>query len=364
MSRYDVAIVGAGIAGASLAAALAPHRSVLLLEAEDRPGYHSTGRSAAFWTESYGGLGVQPLTSASFAALADGGFLKSRGALHLAQSKDAGLVEAFMAEFSASQVRMERLDRSAIEARLPAIRPGWEDGLWEPDCHDIDVAGLHAAYLREAGAKGARLVCRAELVSAKSSRGRWRVETKAGPFEAGLLINAAGAWADDVAQKCAARCCGIRPFKRTIAQLRIAPPALPDLPLVLGLDGSFYFKPDAGGRLWLSPHDETSVSPGDAAADEIDVARAIARLADVVDWKIEAAEHRWAGLRSFAPDRLPVIGFAPDGNDFFWFAGQGGFGIQTAPAAAALAASLILGEDVVAPPTMVDPKPYLPSRFS
>src|SRR5205085_8682548 len=149
-------------------------------------------------------------------------------------------------------------------------------------------------------------------------------------------VNAAGAWADEVAQRCGVRPLGIQPYRRTIVQLRVDPPAPAHLPLIIDAAESFYFKPEPGGRLWLSPHDETASAPCDCAPEEIDVALAIDRLEQVVDWRIEAVERKWAGLRSFAPDRLPVYGFAPGGNGFFWFAGQGGFGIQTAPAAAGL----------------------------
>ena len=173
-----------------------------------------------------------------------------------------------------------------------------------------------------------------------------------------MLVNAAGAWADDVAMKAGATPLGIAPLRRTVVQLRTAPPAPADLPLVLDIEESFYFKPEAG-RLWLSPHDETPSPPCDAAPEDIDVAAAIARLATVVDWRIERLEHRWAGLRSFAPDRLPVYGFDSGAQGFFWFAGQGGFGIQTAPAAARLAAGLLLGEGW----GEVDPARYAPARF-
>lgn len=363
MNRFDVAIVGAGMAGASLAARLAPHRSVLLLEAEDRPGYHSTGRSAAFWTESYGGPGVQPLTTASFETLSKGGFLTPRGALHLAENGDDQTADAFLAAFAESGVEMERIGRAAIERHVPGIRSGWDRAVWEPTCHDIDVAALHGHYLREAKSAGAVLQCRAALRKAIRTGGGWSIETATGDFEAQLVVNAGGAWADEVARRSAVKPRDIRPYRRTIAQLRVRPDASPDLPLVLGLDGSFYFKPEPGGRLWLSPHDETPVEPSDVAPEEIDIARAIERLNQVVGWQIEAVEHRWAGLRSFAPDRLPVIGHAPDAPDFFWFAGQGGFGIQTAPAAAALAAHLLLGEALAPLPSAVDPTLYLPDRF-
>ena len=175
---------------------------------------------------------------------------------------------------------------------------------------------------------------------------------------AGVLVNAAGAWADGVAVVAGARPLGIAPYRRTVAQVRTAPAATSALPLVLDLSETFYFKPESG-RLWLSPHDETPSPPCDAAPEEIDVALAIERLGTVVDWQVERVEHRWAGLRSFAPDRLPVYGFDPQVPGLFWFAGQGGFGIQTAPAAADLGARLLLGEG----PGAVDPALYAVSRF-
>ncbi len=357
---FDFAIVGAGIAGASLAAGLAPHGRVLLIEAEDRPGYHATGRSAAFWTESYGGPRVQPLTTASFDFLERHGFLAPRGALTLARSAERAERDAFVAEFAALGVRIEALERAALEERLPGLAGQWQHGAWEPDCHDIDVAGLHQHWLAEAARQGAELRCRAALTGAEPQGEGWRLTLADGTtVGAGLLINAAGAWADSVAAIAGARQLGIQPYRRTVAQLRTAPPPPADLPLVLGLDGSFYFKPESG-RLWLSPHDETPSQPCDAAPEELDVALAIDRFEAVVGWRIERVEHRWAGLRSFAPDRLPVYGFDPARPRFFWFAGQGGFGIQTAPAAADLALRLILGEA----PGAVDPAPYDPRRFS
>jgi len=362
VSDFDIAITGAGMAGASLAAALAPHRSVLLLEGEDQPGYHSTGRSAAFWDESYGGPGVQPLTSASFPALSEGGFLRPRGALHIAQSGQQQNVAEMLDAFADSPVRMEELDRGGIEEHVPGIRAGWDHGVWEPDCRDIDVGSLHAHYLSASARAGATLQTRASLRQAQWTGGEWLIETAAGAFSAALLVNAAGAWADVVALSSGVRPCGIRPFRRSIAQIRTRPAASADLPLILGLDGSFYFKPDAGGRLWLSPHDEVPSDPCDAAPEEIAIATAIARFEEVVDWTVEAVERRWAGLRSFAPDRLPVIGRAPDNDAFFWFAGQGGFGIQTAPAAAALAAYLILGSGKM--PDAIEPARYSPARFA
>lgn len=362
--RADVAIVGAGIAGASLAAEVAGRASVLLIEAESQPGYHSTGRSAAFWSETYGGPKIQPLTSASGPLLRAGRFLSPRGAVHLARAGDEHALEALAAEFEQASVPLEPLDRAALERAVPGLRPGWDRGLFEPSCADIDVAALHAFYLKQARRNGAELVCDARLIAAERRDGSWRLETKAGPVEAGVLVDAAGAWADDVAAAAGERPLGIRPFRRTIAQLRVAPAAPDRLPLTIEARGRFYFKPEAGGRLWLSPHDETPCLAGDCAPEEIDVAVAIDRLESAVDWRVERVERSWAGLRSFAPDRLPVYGYAPGGRGFFWCAGQGGFGIQTAPAAARLAAALLLGETPDPAAAAIDPQVYSPGRFA
>jgi len=363
MKRADVAIVGAGIAGASLAAEIAGEASVLLLEAEDQPGYHATGRSAAFWAESYGGRFIQPLTSASGSFLDAGGFLRPRGALHLADAEGRADLDRMRREL-ASVVRLDTLDAAALRRRIPGLRPGWDQGLFEGSCADIDVAALHASYLKTARRKGAELRPRARLERAERGPRGWSLETAAGRFEADIVVNAAGAWADEVAILAGVGPIGIQPYRRTIVQVKVDPPAPAGLPLVIDALGRFYFKPEAGGRIWLSPHDETACDPCDCAPEEYDVALAIDRLQKVVDWRVDRVEHQWAGLRSFAADRLPVYGYAPGRDDFFWYAGQGGFGIQTAPAGAKLAASLLLGR---APEMMVghiDPAPYLAERFA
>ena len=357
--RFDFAVVGAGMAGASLAAGLAPHGRVLLLEAEDRPGYHATGRSAAFWTESYGGPLVQPLTTASRGFFDAHGLLAERGALTLARAGEAAGLAGFVDEFSALGVWVDPLDRAALDLRLPGLKAEWQLGAWEPDCCDIDVAGLHQLWLGQAARLGAQLFCRARLSSAQHGADGWTLGLEDGrEFTARVLIDAAGAWADPVAEMAGVVPLGLTPLRRTVLQLRMGVPVPADLPLVLGFDGSFYFKPEAG-KLWLSPHDESPSAPCDAAPEELDMATAIDRFEAVTDWPIAAVEHKWAGLRTFAPDRLPVYGFDPAAPDFFWFAGQGGFGIQTAPAAADLALRLLLGQSSGA----VDPAPYSPARF-
>ena len=361
---FEIVIIGAGMAGASIAAKLAPHARVLLVEAEAQPGYHTTGRSAAFWEECYGGPDVVPLTLASGGFLRDSGFLHPRGALYIARAGQEDEIERFIARYAGTGVSIETLGRAAIEAAVPGIRSQWVLAIGEPNCADIDVAGLHQHYLAAARRGGVELRCNHRLSAAEKEGSGWRLDFgAAGEIRADIVVNAAGAWADSVAVMCGARPLGITPYRRTVAQLRTAPPPRPDQPLVLDLGGSFYFKPEAG-RLWLSPHDETPSEACDAAAEELDIARAIDRFEQVVDWRIEAVERKWAGLRSFAPDRRPVYGFDPDCDNFFWCAGQGGFGIQTAPAGAALAAQLLIGGAPSDITDQLDADLYSPRRFA
>lgn len=370
MKYYDVVITGAGMAGASLAAEVAPYVSMLLLEMEALPGYHATGRSVAFWSESYGGPGVQPLTTASGAflrapepAFSAQSFLGARGAIHIGRKEDAGAISAFLREYGSLGIDLAPLDNVAVKQRIEGIRPDWIHGIDEPSTSDIDVAGLHAAYLSAAKKAGAELASGTRLLAAQRAGNEWELRTSAGVVRAGILVNAAGAWADEVARLCGVAPIGIQPLRRTVVQLRTNPSPPADLPLIVDISGRFYFKVEGSGRLWLSPHDESPTDPCDAAAEEMDVAEAIARFEEVVDWKVEAVERRWAGLRSFAPDRLPVYGFDPLARGFFWFAGQGGFGIQTAPAGAKLGASLLL--DMPRPTALapVDSDLYDPGRF-
>ncbi|MDZ4307584.1 FAD-dependent oxidoreductase [Allopontixanthobacter sp.] len=361
--RYEYAVIGAGMAGTSLAAELGSDSRVLVLEAEDRPGYHATGRSAAFWEECYGGPDIVPLTLASGPYLRSHGFLSPIGALYIGRDRDAGLLDDFMQRFAGTGATIERLDAAEVAARVPGLKPQWTGGVWEPVCADIDVAGLHAHYLGMMRKSGAKLVMRAQLAEARHSADGWLLKTTAGAeFLAGTLINAAGAWADGVAEIAGVLPLGIAPLRRTVAQLRVDPPPPKDLPLVLDISGKFYFRGESG-RLWLSPHDEHPSPPCDAAPDEMDVATAIERLEQVTDWRVEHVEHKWAGLRSFAPDRLPVYGFDARQPDFFWFAGQGGYGIQTAPAAARLGAQIIRNLPQDAMTSGLDPTKYSPARF-
>jgi D-arginine dehydrogenase len=361
MNRFDVVIVGGGIAGASLGAEIADKRRTLILEAEEHCGYHSTGRSAAFWLESYGGPDVALLSGASRAFLADPpadfsdrGFLHDRGAIHLS---DGDWPEV------PPTVSARRLERDELERLVPGLRPRWVRGLLEPGCADIDVAGLHAAWLRQFRKRGGTIATGSRLTRAESRGDGWTIELADGTnLAAATVVNAAGAWADSVAEACGAGRLGIEPKRRTMVQLKVGRSGLKALPLVDDSAGTFYFKGESDRSIWLSPHDEIDTGPCDAAPEEIDVATAIDRFEGAVDWPIERLERSWAGLRTFAPDRLPVYGFDSRVRAFFWCAGQGGFGIQTAPAAARLAAALLLGEPDPAV-AHIDPLIFSARRF-
>ncbi len=355
MARYDILIVGGGIAGASLAAEAAGRASLLVVDAEPVCGYHSTGRSAAFWLESYGGPLVAKLTSASRRQLADGKFLKARGALHISRQGSAELPD---------WVDTRPVARDELERLVPGIRPEWRSALLEPGCADIDVGGLHASYFARLRRQRGEVRTGARFAGARRRDGDWQVTFEDGStVAAGIIVNAAGAWADPVAKACGVQALGIAPKRRTMIQLRVGRSGLKTLPLVSDSEGTFYFKGEGERSVWLSPHDEIDTDPCDAAPEEIDVAIAIDRFLAVVDWPVEAVERTWAGLRSFAPDRLPVFGFDSPECAFFWCAGQGGFGIQTAPAAAKMAAALLLCQPPEGMVANIDVKPFLPDRL-
>lgn len=274
-----------------------------------------------------------------------------------------GALEAFAADFADSGVRLERLDAARLAARAPGLKPRWQAAIEEPSCADIDVGGLHGHFLKAARGAGAELRSDARVERIDRIAGGWRLRWSGGEARTGLLVDAAGAWADEIAAMAGLAPIGIQPYRRTMIQLATDPPVPPDLPLVVEARGRFYFKPEAGGTVWLSPHDETREPAADTAPVELDVATAIDRFERAVDWEVAGLERKWAGQRSFAPDRLPVYGFDPGDRAFFWCAGQGGFGIQTAPAAARLCAGLILGADSPAIDASIDPDRYLPARF-
>jgi D-arginine dehydrogenase len=363
MTTYDFAVIGAGIAGASVAAALAPHASVVVLEAEDVPGYHSTGRSAANWHETLGGPQVQPLTRASFDHLRTSGFLRPRVTVEVADRAGLQLLDKLDAAFTGTGAKLRRVEADELKLLIPKVKPVLVGGLVEEDCADIDVGALHSQFIGTFKRAGGTLLTDARVSELKRASDGWHVRAGDHVITATTVVNAAGGWADQVAEMAGVSPVGIMPMRRTIAQIRVDGDIPDDHPFVIDVAGEYYFRPEGRNRFWVCPHDETPVAPHDVAPEELDIAIAIDRFETVTDWRVIAVERKWAGLRSFAPDRLPVYGFDPVGHGFFWCAGQGGYGIQTAPAAGALCAAMLLDK---APDPMVahiDPAPFSPARF-
>jgi D-arginine dehydrogenase len=350
--EFDAVIVGAGIAGASFAHALAPHARVLLLEREAHPGVHSTGRSAAMFMESYGPPQVRALTRASRAfyeqppaGFAEAPILSARGALYAAWQGQQVALDALLGTLTDTGSVVSRIDADECLQRVPVLRAdGLLGGVLEVDAMDIDVHALHQGFLRGARRAGAALWTDAELVQARAASGRWQLEL-AGGRRVGTrtLVDAAGAWADELAQRCGVAPLGIQPKRRSA--FTFAPPAGTDVrpwPTVADVDERWYFKPDAG-QLLGSPANADPVSAHDVMPEELDIATGIAAIEAHTSLTIRRPTRTWAGLRSFAPDGELVVGWDAQRAAFFWLAGQGGYGIQSAAGAAQLAAALWLG---------------------
>ena len=334
----DFLMVGAGMAGVSAAAALSTHGRTIVVEQESQPGYHATGRSAAIFANSYGNDVVRQLSAESRRLLAPE-LLGPRGLLYLRfTSSKAEAFEALDA--------LPRLSPQEVCALVPILR---EDAIvaarWEADAADIDVATMQSAYLRALRADRGLLLVDAPVRAARWRDGGWEVDAGDNRIRARIVVNAAGAWAGPLGRLFGAKDPGLVPMRRSAAI--IDGPAEGDVagwPMVVDIDESFYFKPE-GGKVMLSPADVDPSEPGDAYADDLAIAEAVDRFESVTTLPIRRVRTPWAGLRTFAPDAAPLIGFDSQVEGMFWLAGQGGFGIQTAPAAAALSAALITGCD-------------------
>lgn len=374
MREFDVAIIGAGIAGASLAYRLAARRSVLLLEGESQPGYHATGRSAAMFMESYGPPCVRALTRASRAfceqppaGFADEPLLSPRGVLYLATHGQQALLQALHDGLAAGGTPIASLTADDALARIPCLKPEVVHGaLFERDAQDIDVNALHQGFLRGARAQGAELRVDARLVAATRVGDRWELRLADGAtVRAQHVVNAAGAWADEVAPLCGVAPVGLVPHRRSAFTFK-APEGVDASrwPAVVGVDESYYFKPDAG-QLLGSPANADPVAPHDVVPEELDIALGIHQIEAVTTLSIRRPASTWAGLRSFVRDGEMVIGWDGARDGFFWLAAQGGYGIQSAAGASELAAALICGEPLPAELARhgVDPDAVAPQRL-
>ena len=364
MQKTDVLIVGGGIAGASLGARLAASMRVMLIEAEEQCSRHATGRSVAFWEASLGGTTPERQLSLASKPMFDAGWpgsatplLKQRGTLHLCGPHGDRLEGA---DDLTGDHALTYLDRAELQRRVPGLRSQWSGAWYGGSCADIDVAAFHAACLAAIRRAGGKVHTDATLRAARADANGWTVETDTDQIEAQILVNAAGAWGDEVARRAGVDPIGLEPRRRTVVQLRVGRDGLRDLPLITDLHHSFYFKGEGDRSVWVSPLDQTPTEPCDAAPEEIDVAIAIDRFESAVDWRVEAVERKWAGLRTFAPGDAMQFGFDPDVPGFFWCVGQGGMGIQTAPAASLLCATLIRGDAMPDELAGIDPPDFAP----
>jgi D-arginine dehydrogenase len=350
VTRAEIIVIGGGIAGASAAYELAARTSVILLEREAQCGYHATGRSAASFTENYGTATVRRLAMAGrrFFEHPPTGFtehalVRPRGMITIARADQIRELDAELARARQFLPGMRRVAVEEALQRVPVLRADYlADAIYEPDSLDIDVHGLHQGYLRGMKARGGIIVIEAEVERIARRAGVWSVETRAGSFKASRLVNAAGAWADEIAAKAGVRPLGLTPRRRTAFTID-APPAMAiaDWPLVNDVGSAFYFKPDAG-QLLVSPADAAASPPTDAQADEYELALGIDRLQRATSIAVRKVNRKWAGLRTFAADGDPVAGEDPAMPGFFWLAGQGGYGIKTAPALSRIIAGLVL----------------------
>lgn len=334
----DFLIIGGGIAGCSVAARLAPLGSVTLLEAEDALGYHASGRSAAMFEENYGSPSTIALTRASRSYMEEAGVLSARGLLMVALPEEEEAFRSSMAELG-----MQDISLAEARAHVPILGQGLTRAAYHAEAEDIDTDLLLQGFQRKARQGGAELVTDAAVTGIKRLERGWAVETAGATYEARLLINAAGAWADKVAALAGVSPIGLTPKRRSMAQ--VPPPGGQDVsgwPMLFGPGETWYAKPQAG-KLLISPADETPVEPHDAWAEDLTLAEGIARYEAHVSEAVTRLETSWAGLRSFAPDGSLVIGFAPDSPAFFWCAAQGGYGMQSSPGYSQLAADLIGG---------------------
>jgi len=352
MRERDFLIVGAGIAGASVGYFLAQKHKVTVIEREEQPGYHTTGRSVAVYTEAYGPRPVRALV------IAGGPFFKHPpvGFTEVPLYHPHGLMfvgredqrDVLMAELAGVQPLSPNIHEISVDEaieRVPVLRREYLAAAFlDPNCLSLDVNAIHQGYLRGLKAAGSEIVTSAEAQAFERRGGKWHVSTPAGVFTAAVVINAAGAWADVVAKRIGARTVGLVPKRRTV--IAFTPPAGTETaqwPVVIDAEERFYFKADVGTIL-ASPGDETPSPPTDAQPEEIDVAITVERLERATTMPIRRILRKWAGLRSFVTDRVPVVGYDPKVEGYFWLAGQGGYGIETSAGLARCAASLATGD--------------------
>ncbi len=354
--QCDFLVIGAGIAGASAGYALSEKGKVVVLERESRPGYHTTGRSAATYIEFLGSRAIRVLSlgGKEFFLKPPAGFSETplvapRGCMIAAVEKDAETLRKLIADVQVLSPKVRGIDAGEALKLCPIMKPEAAVlSMYDPDAMDIDVAAVHQGFLRGLKARGGDVVVDAEVLGLERKGGQWEVRTPQGVFMAPVVVNAAGAWADVVGAMAGAKPIGLVPKRRTIAVMNV-PEGLDAKrwPIVGDAAETWYFIPQ-GSRLLLSPADETPTDPCDAQPEEMDVALAVDRVETATALQVKRVESKWAGLRSFVADKTIVAGFAPEAEGFFWVAGQGGYGIQTSPGVSRVVGALATGGEIPA----------------
>jgi D-arginine dehydrogenase len=367
-NHFEIIVIGAGIAGASVAAHLAQHRTVAILDMEDRAGYHTTSRSASSYEPNYGPKPILALTRASKAffmkppeGFTDAPIFTRRGSLVIeakGQKQDAK-------NFLAKAVDIEELSEDQMLALIPVLREGYAmRGFLEAGTGALDVDLIHRGYLKLFKQRGGVLKLEAGATKITKSAGQWHIETPQGEFTTKLIVNAAGAWGDQVAELAGVKAVGLIPKRRSIGVIAVPDHDVMKWPFVVDCAESWYTVPQSG-KLLVSSADATPVDPHDAYADDEAIAIGIDRLMQATTIDVQRLEHSWGGLRTFSPDTAPVVGFDPSTDGFFWLVGQGGYGIQSSPALSRTAAAMVLKheipKDVLA--AGLDIAHILPDRF-
>ena len=354
MRGEAIIVIGAGIAGASAAYELAKVAPVIILERESQPGYHTTGRSAAVFSEIYGNATIRAVTirSRDFFSSPPTGFAEHplwspRTTLMVARADQMERLRLAYEEWARLVPTIQLLEGDSARIAAPMLKPDYVAGaVIDAGASDLDVNEIHRGFLRGAAQGGAKLVCNAEVSALSRENDCWRVQTNAGEFTASVVVNASGAWGDTIGALAGGHAMGLVPKRRTAVLFDPVPTAdVRGWPVIIDADEQFYFKPDAG-KLLGSPADETASPPCDAQPEELDVAIAIDRIEQAANFRVQRVLRKWAGLRSFVADKSPVVGFDLELPGFFWLVAQGGYGIQTAPSLARIAAALACGSEI------------------
>ena len=351
MREADFLIIGAGIGGTSCANWLSEKHSVIVLEMEHQPGYHTTGRSVAVYTESYGPRTIRALAKSGFEfftnpspEFTDIPLSRPQGLFFVAREDQRATMEKALAAVQELSPDISMISTADAVAKIPVLREDYLGAaFFEPSALALDVSAIHQGYIRGLAGNGGEIICNAEVERFERKGGKWHVSTPVGEFAAPVVINAAGAWADVVAERIGARAIGLQPKRRTV--IAFTPPNVAvdeKWPVVIDIDEEFYFKIDAGAVLG-SPGDETPVPPQDVQPEEIDIAYTVDRLERATTMKVQKLIRTWAGLRSFVPDGVPVVGYDPNVEGYFWCAGQGGYGIETSNGMGQASAGLASG---------------------